>query len=188
VTTFAGRTELDVDLRTASSRRTRTIEVLRSSGTGPTALAAFDAALRDAGIANFNLLRLSSVIPPDTEVIPIGGRASRIDGGWGDRLYVVMAEIRADRPGREAWAGIGWVQDEVSGKGLFVEHEGYAEHQVRNDIEQSLGALVAGRPEDEFGPMQSVVHGVRCEDLPACAMVTAVYESEPWSVDLRGGD
>lgn len=188
MTTFAEHTDLDLDLRSSRRSRLRTIEVIRSSGTGPTTLAAFDAALIDAGIANFNLLRLSSVIPPDTEVVPALGRATRATGEWGDRLYVVMAELRADRPGREAWAGIGWVQDEESGKGLFVEHEAHSEHQVRNDIEQSLGALVAGRPDHRFGPVHSVVHGVRCEDQPACAMVTAVYESEPWSVDLRGGD
>jgi arginine decarboxylase len=189
VTTFAERSDLDldVDLRQSLRPRLRTIEVIRSSGTGPTTLAAFDAALIDAGIANFNLLRLSSVIPPDTDVVPLNGRATRATGEWGDRLYVVMAEMRTDRPGREAWAGIGWVQDEESGKGLFVEHESHSEHQVRDDIEQSLGALVAGRPGHSFGPVQSVVHGVRCDGVPACAMVTAVYESESWSVDLRGG-
>ena len=187
MTTFAEHTDLDLDLRSSSRTRLRTIEVIRSSGTGPTTLAAFDAALIDAGIANFNLLRLSSVIPPDTEVVPALGRATRATGEWGDRLYVVMAEICADRPGREAWAGIGWVQDEESGKGLFVEHEGHDERRVRGDIEQSLATLVAGRPEHRFGPVQSVVHGVRCIDDPVCGMVTAVYESEPWSVDLRGG-
>lgn len=188
MTTFAEHDDLDLDLDLRPSRaRLRTIEVVRSSGTGRTTLSAFDAALVDAGIANFNLLRLSSVIPPDTDVLPVSGRTTRAVGDWGDRLYVVMAEICADRPGREAWAGIGWVQDEESGKGLFVEHEGYAEHLVRDDIEQSLATLVANRPGHTFGPINSVVHGVRCEDLPACAMVTAVYESEPWSIDLRGG-
>jgi len=190
VTTFAARPDLDleVDLRQPTRARLRTIEIVRSSGTGPTTLAAFDAALLDAGIANFNLIRLSSVIPPDTDVLPVNGKASRADGAWGDRLYVVMAEIRADRPGREAWAGIGWVQDEETGKGLFVEHEAHSERQVRDDIDRSLTTLVAGRPGHDFGPIQSVVHGVRCDGLPACAMVTAVYESESWSVDLRGGD
>jgi arginine decarboxylase len=187
MTAFASRYAVDIDLHATTSPRLRTIEVIRSSGTGPTTLAAFDAALLDAGIANFNLIRLSSVIPPDTDVIPTTGQATRATGAWGDRLYVVMAETRVDRPGREGWAGIGWVQDEESGKGLFVEHEGHSEHQVRSDIDQSLAALVDGRPGHHFGPVHSVVHGARCLDIPACAMVTAVYESEPWSVDLRGG-
>lgn len=189
MTTFASDTIADLDIRSEFPRpRLRTIEVIRSSGTGPNVLAAFDAALLDAGIANFNLLRLSSVIPADTEVHPVNGTATRATGEWGDRLYVVMAEMRTDRPGREAWAGIGWVQDPESGKGLFVEHEGYSEHKVRQEIDESLATLVAGRPEHTFGPPQSVVHGVRCEGPAAVAMVTAVYESESWSVDLRGRD
>ena len=41
-----------------------TIVLSTGLGVGPTALAAFDAALLDAGVANYNLICLSSVIPP----------------------------------------------------------------------------------------------------------------------------
>src|SRR5438445_8079689 len=95
-------------------------------GVGPTALSAFDAALNDAGIANYNLLKLSSIIPPKSEIIVHEDKIVHdVPGGWGDRLYVVMAEIRIDKPNEEAWAGIGWVQDPVTGKGLFAEHDGH---------------------------------------------------------------
>src|SRR5579884_3429211 len=107
-------------------------------GNGPTKLAAFDAALSDAGVANYNLLRLSSVIPPKADIkeFPDGLPADLRPGEWGDRLYVVMAEKRVDTPNVEAWAGIGWVQDKETGKGLFVEHEGESEKAVRRDITQ----------------------------------------------------
>jgi arginine decarboxylase len=39
------------------------IQVTTGTGEGPTPLAAFDAALLDAGVANYNLICLSSVIP-----------------------------------------------------------------------------------------------------------------------------
>ena len=175
----------DTELTVTARPRLRTIEIARSIGTGATTLAAFDDALLGCGVGNFNILRLSSVIPPETDVIPTDG-AIDVLGDWGDRLYVVMAEQRVDRPGREAWAGIGWVQHEESGRGLFVEHEGLAEGQVRDDIERSLSALVEARPGVEFGPIQSVVAGARCEGDPICAMVVAVYESAGWSIDLRG--
>src|SRR5882724_3759646 len=104
------------------------IHVASGTGTGPTTLAAFDAALNDAGIANYNLLVLSSVIPPHTNVVVHDGRLDEtLPGEWGDRLYVVRAEQRADQPGEQAWAGIGWVQDPETHKGLFVEHEGHDE-------------------------------------------------------------
>jgi arginine decarboxylase len=166
--------------------RTRTIEIACGTGTGPNTLAAFDGALRATGIANFNLLRLSSVIPPSTEVRAVPGTVSPIKGEWGDRLYVVMAESRVTEPGEQAWAGIGWVQEAESGKGLFVEHEGYAEGEVRRDILDSLDALVAGRPGTTFGPPQYVLHGAVCDGTPTCALAVAVYETASWSIDLTG--
>lgn len=166
--------------------RTRTIEISCGTGTGPTTLAAFDGALRATGIANYNLLRLSSVIPPGTAIAPVDGPVSPPGGEWGDRLYCVMAEMRVDAPGAEAWAGIGWVQNEETGKGLFVEHEGYREDDVRSDIESSLGALVAGRPGESFGPPRYVLHGAVSDGTPTCALAVAVYETATWTIDLSG--
>ena len=45
--------------------RRRTIPVLGAVGKGPTPVAAFDDALLVAGLGNYNLVRLSSVIPDD---------------------------------------------------------------------------------------------------------------------------
>ena len=150
-------------------------------GSGPTKLSAFDSALNHAGVANYNLLRLSSVIPPKSEIIssdsPIPMEV--MPGGWGDRLYVVMAEERVDTPNVEAWAGIGWVQEKESGKGLFVEHEGNSEAAVRRDITQSLTALMATRNVD-FGEIQMQVVGKTCTHHPVCALVVAVYQSSNW--------
>lgn len=149
-------------------------------GSGPTSLAAFDSALNDVGIANYNLLRLSSVIPPASEIkVHDGPIALSMPGDWGDRLYVVMAEIRVDSPNEEAWAGIGWVQDEVTGKGLFVEHEGNSEAKVRNDIRQSLEALMATR-NINFGEIKMHVVGKTCVHQPVCAMVVATYQASDW--------
>ncbi|MDQ2678046.1 MAG: pyruvoyl-dependent arginine decarboxylase, partial [Actinomycetota bacterium] len=44
------------------------INVVGAVGTGPTSLAAFDDALVSVGVANYNLVRLSSVIPPGSTV------------------------------------------------------------------------------------------------------------------------
>ncbi len=43
------------------------IKVTYGIGEGATKLAAFDRALFDAGIANYNLIKLSSVIPENSE-------------------------------------------------------------------------------------------------------------------------
>lgn len=152
-------------------------------GYGPTELAAFDAALREAGIANFNLIVLSSVIPPGSEVRVLDDPGAAVpDGEWGDRLYVVMAEAATDVPGREIAAGLGWVQDPESGRGLFVEHERGNAARVRRDIDATLGAMVAGRPES-FGPIQRCVRDAvgPADGSAVCVLVTATYRSEPWS-------
>lgn len=155
------------------------INISSGIGTGPTKLAAFDSALHNAGVSNYNLLCLSSVIPPNSEININSSRAINLPGGWGDRLYVVMAEQRVDIPKQEAWAGIGWVQDRDTGKGLFVEHEGHDEDSVRNDITQSLNALMATRKVN-FGPINMKVVGTVCEKSPACALVVAVYQASNW--------
>ncbi len=156
------------------------IKISTGLGAGPTQLSAFDSALNNAGIANYNLLKLSSVIPPKSKLIVSKTPLTNLPGQWGDRLYVVMAEQRAHVPNEEAWAGIGWVQDKKTGRGLFVEHEGSSEKAVRSDIRQSLEALMATRNVD-FGNINMEVVGTTCKHLPVCAMVVAVYQADGWS-------
>lgn len=155
------------------------IKIGSGIGTGPTKLAAFDAALNDAGVANYNLIRLSSVVPPNTDIEVDNDRLTGLPGEWGDRLYVVMAEQRVDTPNTEAWAGIGWVIDQDTGKGLFVEHEGQSEKTVREDIKQSLDALMATRNVN-FGDIHMKVVGRTCKHEPVCALVVAVYQASDW--------
>ncbi len=157
------------------------IHIAKGIGQGPTKLSAFDAALNDAGVANFNLIKLSSVIPTGSEIV-IHKKAipkEVIKGGWGDKLFVVMAEERENSPNVEAWAGIGWVQDVKTGEGLFVEHEGASEQSVRRDITQSLEALMATRNID-FGEIHMEVNGGVCNHHPVSSLVVAVFQSEPW--------
>lgn len=158
------------------------LHVTSGVGVGPTSLSAFDAALNHAGIANYNLIRLSSVVPPNSniQVHEAGLKGVRMPGNWGDRLYVVMAEMRVDTPNTEAWAGIGWVQDPETKQGLFVEHEGHSESAVRDDITQSLEALMATRNID-YGPINMKVVGKKCVHQPTCAMVVATYQASDWA-------
>jgi arginine decarboxylase len=153
------------------------IDLVAATASGPTELAAFDAALLVTGLANYNLIYLSSVIPPGAVL----RHAETTDpgGSWGDRLYVVAAQHRTSTPGEQVWAGIGWVQNGSTGAGLFVEHHGNHEDTVRNDIELSLKALMQGRNID-FGQIHVRITGGTCLSQPLCALVAAAYESRPW--------
>lgn len=156
------------------------IQVSSAVKEGTTQLGAFDAALNATGVADRNLIRLSSVIPPNSEIECIDGAIPNLIGGWGDRLYVVYAEQRTSKQNEEAWAGIGWVQDTTDGKGLFVEHEGTSEVQVRQDIENSLKDLMKTRGVD-FGEINMTVAGGVCKDKPICAFAVAVYQASDWN-------
>jgi arginine decarboxylase len=154
------------------------IQISEGLGIGPTELSAFDQALVHAGIANYNLIYLSSVLPPKSTV-HVAAHPKRPEGNWGDRLYVVMAQKRISQRNQEAWAGIGWMQNPKTKEGLLVEHEGHSETEVRADISNSLTALARNR-QMQFAEQHMHVVGTRCIDLPTCALVVAVFESSSW--------
>lgn len=154
------------------------IVVTAGVGRAPTPLAAFDAALQAAGVADFNLVRLSSLIPPGSRVHD-EHEPPEIDGRWGDRLYVVYAEDRVRIPGERACAGVGWVQDDT-GAGLLVEHHGHDETEVEVAITATLTDLAARRSGHRFGPVHSRVASIRCTEDPVAAVVVATFAAESW--------
>jgi arginine decarboxylase len=157
-----------------------TIRVSSGVGTGLTRLAAFDAALRHAGVHNFNLIRLSSVIPPGSTVLCVDG-PEQLRGVHGDRLYCVYAEAYASSPMEQAWAGVAWSRrNDDSGEGLFVEHAGSSETTVQHDLRLSLAELSRGRGSD-FTPVGEVVASAECVDHPVCAVVVATYATASWT-------
>ncbi len=156
------------------------IRVSAGSGSGRTRLSAFDAALRSAGVANFNLIRLSSVIPPGAEVREVEA-VDQLVGRHGDRLFCVYASAHAELPFHQAWAGVAWaLADDGSGAGLFVEHEGPSEDQVSHDLTASLEDLIAGRG-GGYAEAGRVVTSVTCDTEPVCAVVVAAYLAQGWT-------
>ncbi|GAA2139099.1 arginine decarboxylase, pyruvoyl-dependent [Nocardioides koreensis] len=151
------------------------ITIRTGSGQGHTKLSAFDHALLTAGVANFNLVTLSSVIPPRSRIRLVD---TVLPGGHGDRLYCVLAAAHAEHPGETVWAGLGWVCDET-GKGLFVEHTAGSEESLREQIELSLDDLTRNRG-GGYGPVQTVTASAHYVDRPACALAIAAYEVSPW--------
>jgi arginine decarboxylase len=151
------------------------ITVRTGTGSGRTLLSAFDHALLDAGVANFNLVTLSSVIPPHGRVRL---DRTRLAGGHGDRLYCVLSQAHADHPGEIAWAGLGWTTD-ATGGGLFVEHHGGSEESVLEQIELSLADMSANRG-GGYGPVHSALASAHCVAEPVCALVVAAYTVSTW--------
>jgi arginine decarboxylase len=162
------------------------IQVVSAHGEGQTLLSAFDTALFNAGVQDFNLIYLSSIIPRHSEIVEVQKVETR-DSAYGDRLYVVHADARSDEVGQFIGAGIGWFQYGDDRRGLFVEHsvsektENLARQKIKSLLSASLSDLCAIRGVDfkvgEFGYKFTIKEvGL----LPACALVLAIFKSEGW--------
>lgn len=154
------------------------IWVAGASAEASTELAAFDACLLKIGIGNFNLLYLSSVIPPSAKVLRASATFSNVK--WGDRLYCVIAQSRTSVAGMEVWAGLGWVREASTGRGLFAEATGPSEADVRFELSTTLSEMTSARDGD-WSSVEIEVAGSVCKDRPTCALVVASYHVEGWT-------
>jgi len=155
------------------------ITVTWGIGTGSTKLSAFDRSLWDAGIANLNLIPLSSIIPPGSEIEVKKLEPTDSSKNFGKRVYVVLSCLSTEKVEKSVFAGVGWVMNRKSQKGLFVEHHGNSEEEVRKLIADSLTDMVEYR-KDEYGQIEYKICGIECKNKPVAALVCAVYQIEPW--------
>lgn len=148
-------------------------------------MSAFDAALKAAGVYNYNLIILSSIIPPNSKVEKVDRYVSP-EAEYGHKLYVVMAEERSNETGKFIAAGIGWYQFE-DGRGIFVEHrligdtEVAVESELNFRIENSLMDLCKFRGIKFEGKKMAYETSItQVKNHPACTLTLAVYQSEGW--------
>lgn len=175
------------------------IRVVWGSATGPTEMASYDAALAEAGVENYNLVSVSSVIPAGVPVEAVGTAPDL--GPAGERLTVVEARATAAGPGSVA-AGLGWVEsvdgaggngedgpgagppgaDGTTGPGLFYEAAGEIDAtDVETRVREGLAAGAALREEWDLGePSIRVERSEAVSGTYTTAVVLAVYgESAP---------
>lgn len=153
-----------------------TIRVVGGVATGPTPMASYDAALAEAGVHNYNLVSVSSVIPAEATVERVE-RAPDL-GPAGNRLTVVQARATTTGPGRVS-AGLGWSTG--PGPGLFYEAAAEADSEtVRERIEQGLAAGRSLREWTFEDEEVAVVSTDADAGVYTTAIVVAAYgESEP---------
>lgn len=161
------------------------IKVVSGTGTGKTLLSAFDAALKTVGVYNYNLICLSSIVPPHSQIEKINGYNTP-DEEYGYKLYIIKSEKRSEVEGRALAAGLGWYQLEDN-RGVFVEHsaEGNNEEEVKikveRDIKNSLSDLCEfrGFPFD-INKVNFSIASIVVKETPSCALTIAVYKPEGW--------
>lgn len=158
-----------------------TIRIVEGVGNGPTPLAAFDAALADAGAERYNLIRLSSVIPAEATISRCDSLAEL--GGVGAALYAVRAEQVIEDDGSGA-AGLAWARTD-DGRGVFYEESTDgpdAITAVEDSLERDLEHGLALRDWDTHDRDSIVVETPPAFEGASCAVVLAAYgkPTTPW--------
>lgn len=126
-------------------------------------LVSFEEALRDAGIAPFNLVRVSSIYPPRARYVSREAGLKLLRPG--QILFVVLSENATDEPRRLISASIGMaVPDDPSRYGYLAEHSDYgkseketgrhteylAAEMLATKLGEKLRKPEAGRPAASF--------------------------------------
>lgn len=152
-----------------------TVRVAAGAATGPTALSAYDAALAEVNLHNYNLVTVSSVVPADADVREV--EAAPDLGPAGNRLTVVQARATATpaeaRHTDRVVAGLGWATG--PGPGLFYEATGTDPEAVRETIREGLAA---GRDLRDWTVTDETVRLATAPTDPAAytaAVVVAAY-------------
>ncbi|OGP86256.1 MAG: arginine decarboxylase, pyruvoyl-dependent [Deltaproteobacteria bacterium RBG_13_65_10] len=119
-------------------------------------LSSFELALRDAGIAMFNLVRVSSIFPPKCKLI--SSREGLPYLAPGQIVYCVMSENSTNEPHRLIASSVGIaVPKDDSKYGYLSEHHSFGEtDQKAGDYAEDLAAeMLATVLGVEFDPNKS---------------------------------
>ena len=96
-------------------------------------LASFEMALRDAGIAEYNLVKVSSILPPNCKIINKKKGISMLSPG--QIVFVVMSEQSTNEPGRQITASVGIaIPPDRSKHGYLSEHHSYGQTKKESGI------------------------------------------------------
>jgi arginine decarboxylase len=140
-------------------------------GIDPWETCAYDLALLEAGIENFNVVKYTSVLPPESRRITMEEAQERGLFHHGMVLECIMAQV--DGKWREhICAGVGRAQvyREVNGErvhigGFASEYEGYQSRDfARKCLEKSLQGIFKRRYKEEEGYTMEDVH-TKTKDL-----------------------
>ncbi|MGI6038255.1 MAG: pyruvoyl-dependent arginine decarboxylase [Limnochordia bacterium] len=111
--------------------------LVAGSAEGPTQLNAFDNALLEAGIGNLNLLRVSSILPPNCEYV------DRLDIPPGSLTPTAYGALISDQPGETIAAAVAVGISAADSFGVIMEFsgrcsQGEAEEQVSQMVKHAF--------------------------------------------------
>lgn len=119
-------------------------------------LTSFELALQNAGIASFNLVRVSSIFPPQCKLISKSVGFKKLTPG--QIVFCVMSEATTNEPNRLIAAAIGVAMPKDSNRfGYLSEHHSYGQtERIAGDYSEDLAAeMLATTLGVNFDPEQS---------------------------------
>jgi arginine decarboxylase len=113
---------------------------------GSTTLNAFDNALLAAGIGNYNLVRVSSIVPPRARLLP-----SLPAIGHGSLVPCVYSVAAGETPGESLCAALGFGISRDDHHGMIFEHHGSDPAETESTVRQMVheGFARRGLPLEE---------------------------------------
>lgn len=122
-------------------------------GTSRDALRSFEQALRDARIEKYNLVHVSSILPPNCEIVPAHEGIEALHPG--QIVFCVLARSTTDEPHRLLAASIGCaIPANPEMYGYLSEHHAFGQNEKQagdyaEDLAASMLASTLGIPFDE---------------------------------------
>ncbi len=107
-------------------------------------LSSFEDALRNAGVANQNLVSVSSILPPGCKIVPKDEGLPKMNPG--SIRYTVISRIDTNEHGRRIAASIGLAQPKDPSKWGYLSevHEYGFTHRESADMAEDLAASMLG--------------------------------------------
>lgn len=120
----------------------RKLFLTRGVGVHREKLTSFEMALREASIAHFNLVRVSSIFPPGCRIIEKEEGLGLLQAG--EVVFTVLAEMASNEAGRRIAATIGIARPADPTKyGYLSEHHAYGmTEQEASDYAEDLAATM----------------------------------------------
>jgi len=128
-------------------------------------LHSFESALRDAGIAHVNLVRVSSIFPPGCRIVPQKKHVKELEPG--QVVYAVLSDCASNEPSRLLAASIGVARPtDPERHGYLSEHHAFGQTERRaadyaEDLAASMLASTLGikfDPDEDWDQRKQVFH------------------------------
>jgi len=119
-------------------------------------LTSFEMALRDAGLAPYNLVRVSSIFPPGCKIIPKSVGHKKLHPG--QVVFCVMSENATNEPHRLMAATVGVaIPTDPKTFGYLSEHHsfGQTDHDAGEYAEELAAEMLATTLDVDFDPEKS---------------------------------